>query len=113
MADGAGVRFGSVCRAEPPAKSGSIFESIKTLLSFGNKNPLIGKWRDESGRASIEFTDEGMVTAKAFPVKVIYEVNGDQVTVRPQSAGGLAMVFKVHDNNTISWDAGLTLKRVN
>jgi hypothetical protein len=109
-----GIAFGSG-RAEPPAKSGGIFDSIKKLLSFGNKNPLIGKWRDASGMASMEFTDEGMVD-KGVTVKASYEVNGDEVTVRPEAADGVGMVFKVRDGNTISMDIGfavLTLKRVN
>jgi dihydroxyacid dehydratase/phosphogluconate dehydratase len=43
-------------------------------------------------------------------------VNGDEVTVRPEAAGGVGMVFKVRDSDTISMDMGfaaLTLKRVN
>jgi hypothetical protein len=101
-------------RAVSPASDDGIFASIKKLLSFGKKNPLIGKWRDESGMARLEFTDNGMIE-NGIVRKASFEVNGDEVTLKPEGVGGVGMVFKIHDSNTMSLDVGImamTFRRV-
>lgn len=108
-------RGSGIEQAAPPAEAGGILGSIRNLFSFAKKNPLIGKWRDESGIVSMEFTDDGIVQ-NGIVVKASYDVKDDQITLKPEGAGGAGMLFKLRDSNTLSMDMGLvavTLRRVN
>ena len=94
---------------------GGFFDKLKSLFSFGGGHPLVGRWQDESGLVSMEFTRDSYIQ-NGVSVAAKFETRGDQVTVTPDIGFGVGLVLKMRDNDTALLDMGLasvTLKRVN
>ena len=97
-------------------KSGSMEGWFSKLWSWGNTNPLIGKWNPEIAAfeaLSFEFSSTTMKN-NGKQYKVRYEVADQLVIVYPEeSAGGTVVRFI--DQNTVILDgqySGIKLKRV-
>ncbi|SNS86773.1 hypothetical protein SAMN06265795_10834 [Noviherbaspirillum humi] len=88
------------------AASGGIMATLKKFFSFGGSNPLIGKWRDPTGVAVLEFTRDGFID-NGRTTKATYEVNGDLVTVTLENGPGGGLTFKIIDSDTVAFDMGL------
>ncbi|HZW12951.1 MAG TPA: zinc ribbon domain-containing protein [Noviherbaspirillum sp.] len=94
---------------------GGFFDALKSFFSFGASHPLVGKWQDESGLISLEFTNDAYVQ-NGVSMKAKFETRGDQVAITPEGAAGVGLILKMRDSDTALLDMGLasvTLKRVN
>ena len=87
-----------------PSSEG-LFDKFSSLFSFGG-HPLIGKWQDESGLASLEFTKDSLVN-NGVMMKAEFKTKGDEVIVTPEAGQGVSLIFKVRDRDHISMDAGV------
>ena len=93
---------------------GGFFDKLKALFSFGASHPLVGKWQDESGVVTLEFTHDAFVQ-NGLLVKAKFETRADMVTVTPETGLGFGLVLKMQDHDTALLDMGLasvTLRRV-
>lgn len=92
------------------AKSSSDTGFLDSILNFFHSgNPLIGRWESKfMGIVAInyEFTSSSMISSGA-KTNVRFEVEGDRVTVYPEGAGGIGIIFNVVDKNTLTMNAGL------
>lgn len=90
--------------ANPPSSPG-LFDKLASMLRFGG-HPLVGKWTDESGMVSFEFTADSMVTA-GMSTPATFQVKGDDVYVTPVNGGGQSMIVKMRDADHAALDMGI------
>lgn len=102
-----------VSKSSVNEKSESLTGWFSKLFSWGNTNPLIGKWRPENDfltGVSYEFSSDTMRNNGA-QVKVRYEVKDGQVTVYPEGSP-MGIVFRLIDSNTMVIDTPLAAMKL-
>ena len=98
--------------AKAPGSPG-LFDKLASMFRFGG-HPLVGKWTDESGMVSFEFTADSMVTS-GVSIPATFQVKGDDVYVTPSSGGGQSLIVKMRDADHAALDMGImsvVLRRV-
>ena len=103
---------GGANSAGAPSAPG-LFDKLASMFRFGG-HPLVGKWTDESGMVSFEFTSNSMVTA-GVSTPATFQVKGDDVYVTPSNGGGQSIIVKMRDADHAALDVGImsvVLRRV-
>lgn len=101
-ADGLGDE---VIAAPAAVTSPGLFDKLASMFRFGG-HPLVGKWTDQSGMVSFEFTQDSMVTA-GMSTPATFKVKGDDIYVTPVNGGGQSMVVKMRDADHAALDMGV------
>lgn len=97
-----------VSKSSDNEKSGALTSWFSKLLSWGNTNPLIGKWKPDLpgfDAMSFEFSSDTMQNG-GVRVKVRYEVKDGHIAVYPEGSS-VGTVFRVIDSNTMVLDTPL------
>lgn len=114
----AGVRLQKAQRqnrseSKSSQETAGFLATLKQWFSFSS-NPLIGKWRDDSGVVHFEFTSRGVIDG-SNEIAARYEIDGDIIKIIPEGSSGNAFIVQLRDKDTAVIDMGLVdirLRRV-
>ena len=99
-----GMQAPDTAAAKAPRSPG-LFDKLSQMFRFGG-HPLVGKWTDESGIVSFEFTADSMVTS-GVSIPATFQVKGDDVFVTPSNGGGQSLIVKMRDADHAALDMGM------